>query len=316
MPATEKGLSVIRSFEGRALKAYRDSVGVITIGYGSTNYDKFAVEYLGGPITLQTTITEDQAEYLLRESLARNYGPAVEKAMPGGSAVEHDGGYSFHFNTGAIARASWVKLWKAGADFYASIMSWNKAGGNVLAGLTRRRAREHAIIKFGDYGPEGNTKPPVLNSAGHVVPVNSPDHHLAGTPGMLRLGDQGPEVVDLKKSLVEIGFKDVNPADDKFDAGTDKIIRAIQTAHKQINVDGVVGPATRASINRERDARKSLAKTTTVNGSIATATGAAHTFMHIPGTVWIAIAIFAASAFAVLAWKYRDEFAAIGNRKV
>jgi lysozyme len=39
MSTSEKGLAVIRSFEGRALKAYKDCVGVWTIGYGQTNYD-------------------------------------------------------------------------------------------------------------------------------------------------------------------------------------------------------------------------------------------------------------------------------------
>jgi GH24 family phage-related lysozyme (muramidase) len=31
------GLALIKSFEGLSLKAYRDQVGVLTIGYGTTN---------------------------------------------------------------------------------------------------------------------------------------------------------------------------------------------------------------------------------------------------------------------------------------
>ena len=322
MAVTDKGLAVIRSFEGRALKAYKDSVGVITIGYGNTNYDKFAVEYLGGPIKLGMSITEEQADYLLIHSLAANYTPQVEKVMKGASLVELDGGVSFHYNTGAIARAGWVKQWAAKTPFYAAIMSWNKAGGKVLNGLTRRRAREYAIIHSGDYGPEGRTAPPVLNAAGSVVgvvaakaiPVTSKDHPLTGTPGMLKLGDRGPEVADFNDSLLKLGFK-INKGE-WFDGATDKAVRSFQASHTQLDVDGVAGPATRAAITREADAKKAIVVTTaTGTGSAAsTATGSALSGFHLPPTVYIVIAVFTLAAICFYAWKYRDELAALGKR--
>lgn len=313
MDATEKGLAVIRSFEGRALKAYRDSVGVWTIGFGSTNYDKFAVAYLGRPIAQGLTITEEQAEYLLRASLSHNYAPAVAKAMPGANPAQNDAGLSFHYNTGAIGRASWVKKWLAGQPFYTAIMSWNKAGGKALAGLTRRREREHAMITRGDYGPEGRTPPPVIGKNGRAVPANDLNHALNGTPGMLRQGDSGPEVTDLNAALAVLGYKVSGPS---FTFATEQAVRAFQAAHKQLDVDGIAGPATRAAINRERDAKRKLAKTSgsVIASEIASASADVASGGGVPTGVYVVIALIAFCVIGYLAWQYRDELIASVKR--
>ena len=51
---------------------------------------------------------------------------------------------SFHYNTGAIARATLTKKHNAldYAGAAAEFSRWNKAGGRVLKGLVRRRAEE------------------------------------------------------------------------------------------------------------------------------------------------------------------------------
>ncbi len=316
MEVTEKGLAVIRAFEGRALTAYRDSAGVWTIGFGITNFDKWAVQYLGRPIGAGMTITEEQAEYLLRESLARSYVPATAKAMPNASPQALDGGVSFHYNTGAIGRASWVKIWRSGStNFLSSILSWNKAGGKVLAGLTRRRQREYEIITKGDYGPEGRTAPPTLNAAGRVVAASEKEHHLSGTPGMLKIGDQGPEVADLNRVLAALGFATSKSAD-VFDSLTDAAVRSFQTAHKQLRVDGIAGPATRAAINREVDAKAKiggLVKTTTV-ATAATGGVDLSGLAHVPFGVYLTIGLVAVIVLGVIAYHYRDELNAMGAR--
>jgi lysozyme len=318
MDMTPPGLAVVRSFEGRALKAYRDSVGVITIGYGNTNYDKFAVEFLGGPITMATTITEEQAEYLLIETMRRNYMPAVTKALGEQAPQVGDGGGSFHYNTGGIGRAGWVKLFLAHSSaeaITAAINSWNKAGGKVLAGLVRRRAREAAIILRGDYGPEGRTKPPTLNASGRIVsnPAD-PEHHLAGTPGMLKLGSTGPEVEDFKASMRLIGFTLAKT--NVFDAETEAAVLSFQKSHPGLGVDGVVGPATRASVGREADLKRKLgnvAGAAAGTGGTGAAVEAAG-YMHIPGGVWITLGVLAAIGIGWVAFRYRDEVIAMAQR--
>ncbi|MET3995823.1 lysozyme [Bradyrhizobium sp. S3.9.2] len=325
MDATEKGLAVIRSFEGRALKAYRDSVGVWTIGYGNTNYDAFAVQYLGLKIGAGLTITEEQAEYLLRESLRQNYAPAVAKAMPNAKKNDNDAGLSFHYNCGAIGRASWVTRWReraSDAAIRAGLMSWNKAGGKVLGGLTRRRAREADMILKGDYGPEGRTAPPTLNANGRVsgtVTTKAPatadkDHPLAGTPGMLRKGDTGPEVADLNDALEVIGFK--IPDHTVFGDPTEQAVLRVQTSHPQLTVDGVVGPATRATINREADMKRKVANTVKTGGAggLATAAADAASGGGIPVAVYIALGAVALVVLGYFAWKYRDEIGALAKR--
>src|ERR1700722_12719455 len=99
------GLNVTRAQEGRSLRAYQDVVGVWTIGYGLTNYDK-GLPFL--PIKQGTTITEQQAEWYLLKSIRDNYLPAVRKALIGGTYAHPqgaiDGGNDFHFNCGGIGK--------------------------------------------------------------------------------------------------------------------------------------------------------------------------------------------------------------------
>lgn len=315
-----KGLAVVRSFEGRALKAYRDSVGVITVGYGNTNYDAFAKAYLGGPITMATTITEEQAEFLLVQSLSKNYAPAVNKAMPGASQQAIDAGASFHYNTGAIARAGWVKHWKASAPaltIKAALNSWNKAGGKVLAGLVRRRAREGAILIDGDYGPEGRTRPPTIGAngrvSGKVPPVTSPDHPFSGTPGMMKLDDVGPHVADYIDSLIAIGFK--LPKGETFTLAVKKATEDFQTAHPGLTVDGVAGPATRAQVGREADLKRKMATAAGTAGGAGGLGGVAEAAsFHLPGSVWVTLAVVTVIAIGWIAYRYRDEVIGLANR--
>ena len=58
---------------------------------------------------------------------------------------------SFHYNTGAIGRATLTKKHKAGdhEGAAAEFKRWNKAGGRVLNGLVRRRASEAKLYRSG-----------------------------------------------------------------------------------------------------------------------------------------------------------------------
>lgn len=184
------GYAVVETFEGRSLVAYRDETGVWTIAFGNTNDD---AAVLGFTIKAGVTVTPEQASLLLRASMVRLYDPAVNAHMgPNVTQPAFDAGDGFHYNTGAIGRASWVKSYVAGdlAAVHSQIMQWNKAGGNVLAGLTRRRNREWEMISTGDYGPEGanaardiNTGKPVGSSpTSPARPEASKDESRSTTP--------------------------------------------------------------------------------------------------------------------------------------
>lgn len=184
---SEPGYAVFRSFEGRSLTAYKDEAGVWTIGYGQTNDD---AAVLGFEIKAGVKITEQQCEDLLRASVRRLYEPAVNAHMgPNVSQPAFDAGGSFQYNTGAIGRASWVTSFVAHnlPAVHSQILQWNKAGGNVLAGLARRRNREWMMISAGDYGPEGRSVPLDMNTG---RPVATPV-----VPGAVPVGVQPSDTV-------------------------------------------------------------------------------------------------------------------------
>jgi len=133
-------LDLIKSFEGCRLKAYKDSVGVWTIGYGHTSA-------AGGlQVSSGLTITQAQADTLLEKDLIK-YQSYVEAAI---KVPVNDNQYGamvslcYNIGPGNFAKSTVVKKtnasdWKGAA---AAFSMWNKAGGKVLAGLTRRRADE------------------------------------------------------------------------------------------------------------------------------------------------------------------------------
>lgn len=143
MKTGDRGLALIKSFEGLRLEAYRDAAGILTIGYGST----------GPHVTPGLRITEDRAEELLRADVER-FERAVE-AMVRLPLKQHefDALVSFCYNVGAGAFSNSTLLremnlgnrLKVGQEF----VKWIYAGGRPLRGLLRRRLTE-ALLFIGD----------------------------------------------------------------------------------------------------------------------------------------------------------------------
>lgn len=133
-----EGLQLIKDSEGCRLTAYKDAVGVLTIGYGST----------GPHVKPGMTITQDQAEDLLRDDLKR-FEDAVADYCEVASDNQHAAMVSLAFNVGAENfRTSTLRRLHNEGDYagaQAQFARWNKAGGRVLPGLVTRRAREAAL---------------------------------------------------------------------------------------------------------------------------------------------------------------------------
>ncbi|MGY4639071.1 lysozyme [Pseudomonas sp. TE24901] len=139
MRTSQKGLSLIKSFEGLRLKSYQDSVGVWTIGYGATR-----------GITAGMTITSEQAERMLVNDIGR-FEPEIERLVKVPlNQAQWDALMSFTYNLGGANLGSSTLLKLLNAGNYASaaeqFQRWNKAGGQVLAGLTKRRLAERAMF--------------------------------------------------------------------------------------------------------------------------------------------------------------------------
>jgi lysozyme len=135
-----KGIALIKSFEGLELRAYKCPADVLTIGYGST----------GPHVKPNMVITEKQAEDLLRQDLVRFERAVTRLVTVPISQNQYDALVSFTFNLGEgnFSRSTLLKRVNA-RDFSGAqreFAKWNRAGGVVLAGLTRRRAAEARLF--------------------------------------------------------------------------------------------------------------------------------------------------------------------------
>mgnify|MGYP001069296736 FL=1 len=144
MQTSEKGIALIKEFEGCRLTAYQDSVGVWTIGYGWTQ----PVD--GKPIRAGMTIKQETAERLLKNGLVSYESDVSRLVKVGVTQGQFDALVSFTYNLGARSLSTSTLLRKLNAGDYAGaadeFMRWNKAGGKVLNGLTRRREAERALF--------------------------------------------------------------------------------------------------------------------------------------------------------------------------
>lgn len=154
---SEAGIALIKRFEGCArlrpdglVEAYPDpgtGGDPWTIGWGATGDDG-----AGGRIARGTVWTQDQCDARLERDLAL-YGAQVARAIGDAptTQAQFDALVSFHYNTGAIARATLTRRHVAGDCEAAAreFARWNRAGGRVLKGLVRRRAEETALYRSG-----------------------------------------------------------------------------------------------------------------------------------------------------------------------
>lgn len=139
MKTSQTGVDLIKKFEGCVLKAYKDPVGVLTIGYGHT-----------GSVKAGQVITKAKAEELLKGDLKR-FEDGVEKYVRVSlNQNQFDALVSFSYNLGlGNLQSSDLLEYINKKDFKSAakeIPLWCHAGGKVLAGLVKRRAAEMALF--------------------------------------------------------------------------------------------------------------------------------------------------------------------------
>jgi lysozyme len=139
---SQKGLDLIKQFEGLSLTPYLCPANIVTIGYGNTYYPSGQKIKLTDP-----PITQIVAEALLKHSLS-TYEKAVDSFCRDDiSQSQFDALVSFAYNlgTGALQKSTLIKKVNANpkdVTIADEFMKWNKANGKVLAGLTKRRQAE------------------------------------------------------------------------------------------------------------------------------------------------------------------------------
>lgn len=138
MKISDAGLAIIKEFESLQLKAYLCPAQVWTIGYGHT-----------GGVQKGQVIDESEADAFLREDVEK-FEECVSYAVPDLTQPQFDACVSLAFNIGcnAFAQSTLVKMLKAGnvAGAADQFLRWNKGGGKVLPGLTRRRTAERELF--------------------------------------------------------------------------------------------------------------------------------------------------------------------------
>lgn len=154
MTFSQKGLDLLKQFEGCKLDAYQDIAGIWTIGYGTAGPD--IVEGLKW--------TQEQADERLMkdvEKFATNIDSLVRVAL---NQNQFDSLVCFTYNVGlgAFQRSTLLKKvnmgsFKAAADEF---LRWTIAGGKVSKGLVNRRTAERELFLSGIRNSNTSEKSP------------------------------------------------------------------------------------------------------------------------------------------------------------
>lgn len=138
MNISQKGIDLIKSFEGYSEKAYPDPATgskPYTIGYGTTT-----------GVTPDMVVSQEQAEQLLRKDLNKFESGVSALLTSPTTQPQFDAMVSLAYNIGLGNFEKSTLLRKHNAKCYQCAASqfpvWNRAAGKVMNGLTRRRNAE------------------------------------------------------------------------------------------------------------------------------------------------------------------------------
>ncbi|WP_297638589.1 lysozyme [uncultured Clostridium sp.] len=139
MKMSERGLELIKHFEGLKLEAYKCPSGVWTIGYGTTK-----------GVTSGMKITKEKAEELLKLDVEKFEKSVLKLVKVDLNQSQFDALVSFAYNLGEgnLSSSTLLKMLN-NKDYYGAsqeFIRWNRANKKVLAGLTRRRESERNLF--------------------------------------------------------------------------------------------------------------------------------------------------------------------------
>lgn len=151
MKLSDRGQSLIKSFEGLRLTAYRDAAGIWTIGYGSTRYHDGRLVKPGDKLT-----NEQQADALFVNTLGQYENAVTQYVKVPLTQNQFDVLVSFAYNegTGALKDSTLLKMlneknYSGAADQF---LIWNKITDpqtgkkEVCETLVARRRKERELF--------------------------------------------------------------------------------------------------------------------------------------------------------------------------
>lgn len=157
MKISQEGLDLIKKYEGCYLKAYKDPVGIPTIGYGHTKN-----------VVMGQVITQQKAEeYLLQDVHSAECKVKALDSKYHWTQAEFDALTSFCFNIGSLTGLTKFST-RSKEQIAAKMLFYVNAGGKKMAGLVKRRQEEHDL--FSRAYPNLNQKYVIGNT--YTVDVN------------------------------------------------------------------------------------------------------------------------------------------------
>lgn len=225
MKTSQHGIDLIKQFEGCRLNAYLDAVGVPTIGYG----------HIVG-VKMGDKITQAQAEQLLKDDLVKYENGVNSLNRYIFNQNEFDALVSFAYNLGVgnLSKLTANQTRNKGQIADAMLL-YNKAGGKVLSGLTKRRKAERDLFCT-----------PV--SSGATPIVSKTTDSVYPTPRVnIKKGSTGVGVKWMQTKLNEKGGYGLTVDG----IAGDKSINALKDYQSKhlLEPDGVCGKLTRQSLN-------------------------------------------------------------------
>lgn len=190
-----KGAAFIRLHEGFRPAAYKDPVGILTIGIGftwrSSSFREWWSKFKAGPFNSASRMTVQEADDALQYLVAREYGKAVNDFL-GKEVPQHvyDAMVSAVYNLGPGAlKWKWAEAARNGDYGLAASrlrVTGTKAQGRVLPGLVRRRKEEALLLEKGVYtGVKAVQPEPPANPAPPSDPLPEPETDHSGPRGLM-----------------------------------------------------------------------------------------------------------------------------------
>ena len=141
MKINKKGIALMHHFEGCELEAYLCPAKIPTIGWGNTRYED------GNPVNMGDKITQERADELF-ENILNTFAVGVKKLVKSNINENQFSAlvcFAYNVGLGNLQKSTLLRVLNANPndlEIRNQFMRWNKAGGKVLNGLTRRRQAE------------------------------------------------------------------------------------------------------------------------------------------------------------------------------
>lgn len=136
-------IDLIKRYEGFRPQAYQDSVGVWTIGYGTTIIN-------GQPVKQGMTITQDQALQLVQQEVNKLWSriESILKVKINDNQMNALIDFAYNLGFGSLRNSTLMRLVNESKFDEAAnqFPRWVYAGGKVLPGLVRRREAERQLF--------------------------------------------------------------------------------------------------------------------------------------------------------------------------